>query len=152
MFNKLMDRSGRLAMDRTWIVVSDGRRARIFQLDEPQDSLSQVETLDWSGDQGDTDTAAAHRHDTQRSQPEAGLLPVQPAHSDSMDFTGAISDRLDRLYRRKRFDRLALVAPPEILPEWLDKLSPQLRGALILEMEADMMEESPSRIRSSLSL
>lgn len=115
---------------RTWILVADGCRGRVYRNDGPGSGIRPALSHDIYGCDDDDDGAANgngtafrgrafSREQAARRMPGYGIDDV-PRVNES--FARTVAKILDRSSRDDQFDRLVLVAPPQVLGA--------LRGAL----------------------
>lgn len=117
--------------ERTWIVVANGRFARVY-LSVRNGPLEEVETL------GDDD-------------PESE--PPVPARPDEMaDFARIVARHLDKALDGKQFQKLYLVASPAFLGLIRPDLSQRVEAVLAGEVTKDLVHHTPEQVRDNFSL
>ncbi|MDH3647341.1 MAG: host attachment protein [Gammaproteobacteria bacterium] len=106
-------------MNRTWVVVAESSRARIFATKGPRSALNEIEGLTQpearlkerdlvSDSHGRSfDSGGTGRHAMGRQ--------VNQKHHEAMVFAKHIADHLQEEYARNTFAKLILIAPPEFL-------------------------------------
>ncbi len=124
---------------RRWAVVLASRRdARMFS--GSADALEQQRSF----------------HDDVHGQHDQGGLS-QPRYERSVekevdDHLRRVAEILDRSVRRRRFDRLALGGPPEIVPRLEGMLSDEVRGSLVEgRVEVDVANANVDQVQAALA-
>lgn len=124
----------------TWILVADGKRARVLTQEAYNVGLTLLDELDGP--------EAAHARDLKTSPPGRAFTAASAArhaiepHTDPLvhekrQFARRLAEKMNAAARDKRFRRLVLVAPPKTLGDLraaLDQATSQLVGA---EVPAD---------------
>jgi protein required for attachment to host cells len=133
----------------TWILVADTRRARVLQALGSQAPLKEHDRLERvdTGAHLSAFRAANDSGSESPSRPGRSFLVTAPS---MIGFTQAISAYLDDQRSNGQLARLILVAPPEVLAMLGKALTPELRGLLKLEMEADLVSDDAVSIRARL--
>ncbi len=94
-------------------------------------------------------------HDDVHGQHEQGGWS-QPRYERSVekevdDHLRRVAELLDRSWRRRRFERLALGGPPEIVPRLEGMLSEEVRGCLVEgRVEVDVASANADQVRAAL--
>ena len=106
-------------MDRTWIVVGDASRARIFETDSVTDELEEVGNLVHPASRLhrrdiDSDAPGRSYHST-TSERHAFSLGRDPKEQTAIDFAKEVAAHLEKGRLEARFQHLVLVAPPAFL-------------------------------------
>jgi len=144
----------------TWILIADGARARIFANHGPGKGIEAV-----AGGEFDAD----HRPDREimsdkpgRSFESVGTTrhAIEPHHDPHRELKRAFSERLaamlDEQLATKAFDRVILVAPPEMLGDLRSALSPHVQAAVYAELDKDLtktpVQELPSHLAAVLAV
>lgn len=129
---------------RTWIVVADSARARIF--------FSERRTQDWQlVESFEHPQGRAHTPELVTSQPamERGELPKE---REGQVFARQLSRRLERAFHAHEFRRLVLVAPPEMMGYLRRSLPQVVASAVTHEITKDLsqlrQDELENRIAS----
>lgn len=142
-------------MDKTWVLVADGGRARLFELADFSDE-DMVEVKAWANPEGRMagrdlqanrpgrthDIAGSHRH---AMEPE-----VTPREKSNERFAHDLTDELERGRVEHRYDRLVLVAPPSFLGTLNGKLGKQVSERVAMRIDKDLTVLSPGEIRDHL--
>lgn len=130
---------------RTWILVADGCRGRVFQSEGPGSGIRPALNHDIYGcDEGDDVPRvngngrgrAFDRENFARFVP--GFGPGERAYV-SPSFTRAVARFLDRSMKDDAFDRLVIVAPPQVLGALRGALSSTVRARVASEVSKNLM-------------
>lgn len=141
-------------MKRIWVLVADGRRARIFTAATPRGRLTEIEALTqpdsalagkdiWSDAPGRTfDRSGSGRHSM-----ETGAGHRKQAKTA---FARQIAKRLGTAHRAGEFDKLVLVSEPAFLGHLRHQFNHELRQAVSQEVDKDLTLLPPEKIRAQL--
>lgn len=125
----------------TWILIADGARARIFQNEGPGKGLKTAIPEEFTTDVPPTRDVMADRPGSNAASagPRHGYAPRVDWHQfEKQRFAASMAGVLNRAAKRKAFDRLVLVAPPEPLGGLRAKLESAARGRVIREIGKDL--------------
>lgn len=126
----------------TWILIADGARARIFANQGPGKGIEAVAGAEFGGD---------HRPDREIMSDKPGRTyesvgdtrhAIQPHHDPHRELKRAFSEELaavlDEKLAAKAYDRVVLVAPPEMLGDLRASLSEHVRAVVYAELDKDL--------------
>lgn len=135
----------------TWVVSTDGERARIFELQECLDALRELVVPE---DDAMTPDEPDHHPPVSSGLGDgdgAGLkgMGIGVAGRDRL-LTERLGSHLELQQRQGGYDRLVMIAPHNVLPKVIGSLSARVRGVMVAEMEADIIDDSITGIRSIL--
>ena len=140
-------------MSKSWIVVADQSKARIFTVDKPRGPLQEVEQLDHPEARDRAQTMASDRHgrsyDSSGKGRHAMGTSVEPKEQEAIRFAKSIADHVQAANHENRCDKLILVAGPH----FLGLLRKQLGSAAnlqITEIEKNLGKFDPVEIRAHL--
>jgi len=138
----------------TWVVVANGIRARIFEVDSSSGTLREIEDLvhpearlrvqlmhqDAPGRVFDSAGQGRHAVEVERSakQPE------------KLRFAHELAQRLDDARAQPEFRRLVLMASPEFLGLLRSKLSDPTSECVVASINKDLTRLEPSEIAGHL--
>ena len=124
-------------MTTTWIIAADSSRARILQVMDREEHLSEIEDLLNPAARADERDLISDAHPRFRgtSGPASDREETSAAEHATDLFAKRVSDYLESARNAHRYDRLHLVAPPKFLG--------QLRKALGKEVQKLVSEELP---------
>lgn len=126
----------------TWILIADGARAQIFANHGPGKGIEAVEGAAFKGN---------HRPDREIMSDKPGrsfesvgeTRHAYESHHDPHDelkrkFAAELAAHLDARLGEKAFDRLIVVAPPQMLGDLRSELSQSVRAAVYAELDKDL--------------
>lgn len=116
----------------TWIVVADSARARIFSSERRDRGWELVEAIEHP-------EGRAHTPELVTEMPalERGELPKE---HEAKVFARQLARRLEAALHRREFQRLVLVAPPELMGLLRKSLSPQVSAVIADEITKDLSQ------------
>lgn len=140
-------------MYKTWVVVADSSRARIFETDSPTSPLTEVATLvhtesrvheqaltsDLPGSQGGFD---GRHHDVSDKTP--------PKKHEAMEFAKTLSEHLEKSRINHIYSQLILIAAPAFLGFLRENITPDTATTVILEIDKNLTQQSVDDIRQHL--
>lgn len=117
---------------RTWIVVADSARARIFSTERRDEEWELVESLEHP-------EGRAHTPELVTEMPalERGELPKE---HETKVFARQLARRLEGALHRHEYQRLVLVAPPELMGHLRKALSLPVSAAVVDEITKDFSQ------------
>ena len=144
----------------TWILIADAARAQILANHGPGKGVAAVEGATFSGD---------HRPDREIMADKPGRSfesvgdtrhAYEPHHDPDKElkrkFSAELADVLDKRLAEKEYDRLILVAPPEMLGDLRSALSEPVRAAIYAELDKDLtktpLRELPAHLGEVLAV
>ncbi len=131
----------------TWVVSTDGERARIFELREPADALRELAVLEDEGTPAGRDDGGPASEPGKRGR----VKDVRKAVDGKLRrLAESLGSHLERQQRQGGYDRLVMIAPHNVLPGVIGSLSARVRRVMVAEMEADTIDDSITGIRSIL--
>ena len=136
---------------KTWILVADSERLRILELSHPDGMPQEIDVIERveAAAQADADGGARGFGEQDALSTERVFLDANPA---LVEFMEIISGRLEGARQTGRFDRLIMIASKGMLSLLSDSLTTDVRNALALEIEADLMDADAGVIRATLPL
>lgn len=129
-------------MATTWIVAADASRARILQVTDREQRLTEIDDLLNPGarlhERDLVRDAHPRFHGTSASSP--GSDREEPATVDHQVevFAKTIGDYLDKARTSHRYDRLHLIAPPKFLGQLRKELDKEVQKLVAQEMPKDL--------------
>lgn len=139
---------------RTWVLVADGQRGRIYASEAPGaglvaaseelgQKLSPSRELGTDKPGRSFDSLGGQRH---------ALAPRADWHDQAKElFARALAKRLDEAALRGEYDRLVLVAPPTMLGDLRATLGAAAAERVVAELAKDLthlpLHELPARVR-----
>jgi protein required for attachment to host cells len=134
---------------KTWVVVADRSRARIFSIEKPRGALTEIEDLVHP-------EARAHDRDLTSDRPgrssDNHVLGTAHAARDQQahEFAREIASRLESGRNGAQFERLVLVAGPDVLGFLRKSMSSQVAKLVVREVEKNLTQQRADDIRSLL--
>lgn len=140
-------------MSRTWVVVADASRARLFSADRPAGPLFEMETLSNPKarlHEGDLVSDRGGR-DSNGNGVSHGLGQQKAAKEETANrFASELCAHLEQGRCKGAFGKLYVVGAPTFLGLMRKHQSAQLRGLISEEIAKDLTTQSPERIRALL--
>lgn len=125
-----------------WVLVADAARARLFQVEPPQQTLSAALGRELIGSNLPNREIASDRpgrtFDSGGEGRHAKEPPTDPARHAQAEFARDVVQLLDENRESRSFDRLIVVAPPQFLGDLRAAMSQQLRAAVSAEVAKDL--------------
>lgn len=135
-------------MRKTWVVVADRSRARIFTVATPKGPLTELEDLvhpEARAHEGDltSDRLGRSSHNVMGKEHSAR---DQQAH----EFAREIAERLERGRVSAQFEALLIVAAPDLLGMLRKAINPNVAKTIVQEIDKNVAQQSPADIRKLL--
>lgn len=127
---------------KTWIVVADAAKTRIYLNDGPGHGLSEL-----PGKQRNTDVKESREINADRpgrtfdsggQGRHAMEPPTDPKRHEKAEIAKDLIDMLSDAHKRRAFDRLILIAPPTMLGDLRGAMPKELGGAVHGELPKDL--------------
>lgn len=138
-------------MSKTWIIAANRVRARLFELDERQHSLSEIENFSNPEGRAPAGSRGENRpprtFDSMGSARHAIEPHTEPVLKYGERFARRISSVLEDGRTHHKFDRVMLVAPPRFLGHLRDCMPGNLKGCVVREVSKDMTRAKTEAIR-----
>jgi protein required for attachment to host cells len=136
---------------KTWIVVGDASRARIFLGSEASDSWSLVEDLDFPpGRERIHDLVTDHPGSTKQSGAKGTKVgmtpPTDPKEKEAIRFARTLAGRLKKGRTGKEYDALVLVAPPHFLGMLRGELDRDTAHLVVKSQHHDYTQFRPDQL------
>jgi protein required for attachment to host cells len=144
-----------MAPNKTWIVVADAARAKIYRQPRAGAALEPALDHDFVGDNtkpsasGDDRPGRVHeRHGSGRH----GMEPTtDPRRLAQQALAGDLADELTRACDEGALEHLVLVAPPQMLGDLRGSLDARVRDKVIGELDKDLAKLSIQELPAHLS-
>ncbi len=141
-------------MKRTWVLVADSCRARIFSADKSNGPISEIETLAHPEarlhERDITSDVPGHSFSSHGPGRHAMGADTGPKQNGAINFAKRVAGRLDLARHQGNFDQLMIVAAPTFLGMLRNELSQATANSLSLEMNKDLTRMSAEEIRQHL--
>lgn len=138
----------------TWLLVADSVRGRVFQIDSPTGSLTEIITL--AHPEGRLHEQALTSDLPGRTFDRAGQGRhvmedrISAKEQDNIRFAMRIAEHLDAMRMERKFERLIIVAPPEFLGILSAKLSAATEKMVSMRVDKNLAQKSAKEIRTHL--
>jgi len=140
-------------MRKTWVIVADNSRARIFTAETPSSPLIEVDSIVHP-------EARMHDRDITSDLPGRGSGTGGSRHSyetetdakdhENVGFAKRIAGFLDDARKSDKFKQLIIVAAPSLLGNLRGGLNDQTRKMVSLELDKNLSQLSPLDIRKHM--
>jgi protein required for attachment to host cells len=142
-------------MTKTWILVADGSRARLFETDTPRNELEELESFvsaegrlrerDLVSDRPGRafDSAGQGRH-------AMGTHDGARDH-DALEFAQDLAHRLESGCNEHGVEQFVLIAPPRFLGQLRSKLGKGTERRVVREIAKDLTQHGADDVRAALS-
>ena len=133
---------------RTWVLVADGARARILENSGPGHALTGIEGLVFASGHAATHELVSDREGRSYSSHGHARSAIEsrsdPHRELKTKFAGVLADMLSRELEAGAYQRLVLVAPPEMLGDLRAAISGEVRAKVVGESAHDLTK-TPTR-------
>lgn len=140
-------------MRKTWVIVADNSRARIFTAETPSSPLVEVDSIVHP-------EARMHDRDITSDLPGRGSGTGGARHSyvtetdakdhENVGFAKRIAGFLDDARKSDKFKQLIIVAAPSLLGNLRSGLNDQTRKMVSLELDKNLSQLNPVEIRKHM--
>lgn len=140
-------------MRKTWVVVADNSRARIFTVETPSSPLIEIDSIVHP-------EARMHDRDITSDLPGRGAGSGGSRHSyetetdakdhENMEFARRIAGFLDDARKNDMFKLLVIIAAPGLLGNLRAELNDQTQKMVILELAKNLSQLSAAEIRKHM--
>lgn len=141
-------------MHKTWIVVADSVRARIFQRDGRWQQLNEFQDLIHPESRlrnGDLRTGGRGEQQQSAGQSShASNWENSPAETEATRFAQEVARALQQGRNDGAYEKLVLVAAPAFLGRLRDKLDPATAHCVVQELDKNWARQPTGKIRSLL--
>lgn len=138
----------------TWVLVADAGRARVLEQSGPKGDLALVDGLDIA--HPIPKTADMVRDSLPRTHDSVGpgrhaIAPRQDPHRAEKSFAKELAHLLDARLATSAYDRLVIVAPPQMIGDLRPQLSDAVRSRLERELQVDLADAAVPEIARRLA-
>lgn len=141
-------------MPKTWVVVAESSRARVFELEKR--NLPLIEIQDFNHPEGHL-----HERDLGSNAPGRGFSGkngiqhgVEPTSSfkekGAENFAKSICEYLETAHEGKQFERLVLMAPPDFMGILRKHLAEGVKKSVTHELTKNLVRLGPDEIHEHL--
>ena len=130
-------------MVKTWIVVADNARARIFEAVDGNETLRELEDMvNPAGRLHDaelrTDNIGRYYGKGERMQGHSASPRTEPGEHETELFAKSVANHIDQARVERRFEELRLIAAPKFLGLLRQNLSKNARDLVFEELDKDV--------------
>ena len=137
-----------------WILVADGRRARILEYDDPETGLRPATSSDYVADSRPSRERGSDRpgrvHESASSLRHAIQPRVDWHDFEEVKFAHEMAKLLNKARLHRAFDQLVLVAPPRSLGELRKALDRDTLAVVAAELDKDLTKLATHELPSHL--
>lgn len=143
-------------MPKTWILVADSSRARLFMADTASSPLVELETYTHPASRQHEQEITSDLPGKQKgrglngSAAHAMTQETDPKHQEAINFSREVAHNLNKAHSKNRFRQLIIVAAPNFLGLLRDNLSDSTRRSLTLQLDKNLTQKNPEEIRKHL--
>jgi len=138
-----------------WVLVADENHARLFSTGKIRSELNEIEILsnpDARAHERDLVSEDRGRGFDRRGNGRHAMEPQTSARRQAaIRFAKTIAERLERGAEQHDYDRLIIVAPPEMLGLLRRELDQNARGLLHREISKDLVRATPKEVLEHLA-
>jgi len=129
---------------RTWILIADGSRARVLESHGPGSELVPIDDMALAMElppnrELETDRPGRSLESANPSR-HAMENRTDPHRELKRKLAREVVDKLEQSLRDRRFDHLAIVAPPTVLGDFRDALTKALKATVTAELAKDIVK------------
>jgi protein required for attachment to host cells len=137
-----------------WVLVADASRARLFRVEQPQQTLTPALGEELIGSNLPSREIASDRpgrsFDSGGQGRHAMEPPTDPARHAQEAFARDVVRLLDEKRKSGSFERLVVVAPPQFLGDLRAVMPQQLQAAVSTEIAKDLSKLPPHELAGHL--
>jgi protein required for attachment to host cells len=140
----------------TWILVGDGKRARIFRNEGAGKGLKPVAGGEFLTELHPNRDLVSDKPGRVQESATTGRHAVEPRvdyhRLEKEKFAQGLAKVLDQAAVAGSFTRLVLVAPPRTLGDLRAALAPRTQALVVGEIDKDLTHERPDQIETHLAV
>lgn len=141
-------------MTKTWILIADGARAKVYQNNGPGTGLRETRFPEMVGAHEPSKEIYADRPGRMQSAPGGAVhrmdYPSDPHREQKRIFAKDIADFLKLQQREKAFDDLVIVAPAKTLGDLRELLDKSVASHVKIEVAKDLTQFSAQDLHKHL--
>jgi protein required for attachment to host cells len=141
-------------MTKTWILVADGARARLFETDTPRNELAELESfVNAEGRRHERDLISdrpGRAFDSAGEGRHAMGTHDRTRDHDALEFAQDLAHRLEAGCQEHGVEQFVLVAPPRFLGQLRTKLGTGVERRVVREIAKDLTQHSADEVRALL--
>ncbi len=139
-------------MKKTWILVADNSRARIFYANSLMAPLVEIESFVHPASRQHEQELTSDLPGTDRygSMHHSYSDETDPKKQESMVFARTVARHLDEARKQGRYGQLIVIAAPSFLGLMRANLSPATTKLVTMELDKNLARQNPEQIRHQL--
>ncbi len=143
------------AMHKKWVLVADGHRARVFEVDETSDALIELDAfLNPEARMAEHELATDARGRFSGKGKHAQSSTAEPSttalrHSDEL-FCKQIASHLEQHYDKHEYNEISIVAAPAFLGMLRKKIPKKIHNIIREEIPKDVTSLTPPKMHAYL--
>ena len=141
-------------MEKTWVLVAESSRARIFTVETPSAPLVEVETLvhpeGRMREQDMTSDLPGHNSNHSGAGRHGFQDETEPKEQEAINFARQVTARLEKARTGGEVQRLIIIAAPSFLGTLREQMNDQTARLVSLEVAKNLGQHTPEDIRSHL--
>lgn len=142
-------------MKRSWLVVADSSRARIFSYEEKAGAWDLEDEIDHPAARAHTSELVTDQQGRTRQSGTGGYAPAMSneidAHAqEEVKFARRVANRLANGFDAHAYASLGMVAPPHFLGLLRKHIAGRVANRLVLELDKDYTASSEAELKERL--
>lgn len=144
-----------MATVRTWVLIADAGRARVFETRGPGTGLEAIEELTLTNETPASRDLGRDRPARTFDSEGHGRHAIEPKsdphREQKRDFARHLADELEAAHRRKAFEKLVIVAPPAFLGDLRSAVDAGVHSCITAEIAKDLTRTPTVELPAHLS-
>ncbi|MFP4611465.1 MAG: host attachment protein [Thiohalophilus sp.] len=143
-------------MPKTWILVADSSRARLFLADTASSPLVELETFTHPASRQHEQEITSDLPGKQNGKGMNGSFAhamtqeTDPKYQEAVNFAREVAQYLNKAHGKNKFRQLIIAAAPTFLGLLRDSLNTNTRRCLTLQLDKNLTQYKPENIRKHL--
>ncbi len=141
-------------MSKTWVVVAEKSRARIFELENRRAPLNELQDFTYpearAHERDLTSDLPGRAFDGMESSSHATGTRVGPKKQEAINFAKDLCDHLDAANGNGHFEKLIIIAAPAFLGLLRKNFSEPLKKQIVKEIDKNLVQHDVEAIQASL--
>jgi len=138
-------------MSQTWVVVAESSRAKIFELDQEDRSLTELVGFAHTPSRAharqlNSDMPGHSRHGKSSHQ----LGQEASKHQQSAAFARTLGEHLESARHKQQFKQLIVMSPPGFLGELRKKMSHETNKSVVSEIDKNLVRHKLNDIQAHI--
>jgi len=138
-------------MSKTWIVVAESSRAKIYEVekDKSKRSLRELMGFTHSASRNHKQHLSAHQQKESRHSLLSGSLDNQKNHRRA-EFAKTLSEHLNSARNKGQFNKLILMSPPKFLGDLRKNLGNETNKYVVSEIDKNLVRHNIKDIQAHI--